>query len=1088
MPNVYNWIHLGTVATALDPTEGNSGAENAGSNAFVGQSFGSVATPLYAAITEVTADATGGDPAVLEADNTIASDTLTTDTGAGAVAQVYDGSAIYQATLTYADGSTASVAVRVVQTESGDLFLAPETGAGGATAAFEAAPLQSITLDSLISADPGDYEADRHETGWDDGVIEGTSGADLIDAGYAEPVSAGSDQVDGGDAGLPGRSGDDDDILAGEGNDTVLAGAGDDSVLGGGGEDTLQGGQGDDTLAGGAGNDRVEGGDDADRIVIDQTDGNDQIDGGEGGTDSDTLVLTGATQGVRVDFTGTESGFYGFDGGSFGQFSHIEKVVTTDHNDMVASWMISTGVEAAMGAGDDTFDGGSGNDTVTAGAGNDVLLGGGGENQLYGGAGNDVFHAAAGDRIDGGADSDELRASNVRQVIYDPDDSTKGTLIFADGQTLSFTGIERLVLNGGNPDGIIYGSDGADSIGAGYVDANGDVIDNGDAFLGSQTGDDDGISAGGGNDTVQSLAGHDNVHGGTGDDLIDTGVGNDYAQGNEDNDTLHGGAGDDFLRGDAGNDSVFGEADNDTVYGGAGNDRVYAGDGNDSAYGGYDQDEVYGGAGNDTITGSGGHDQVFGGDGDDLVNGSDGRDTLYGGAGADSLFSDEDADTIYAGSGDLVDGGETTTAGGVDDDTLYLTDVASVHWISDDGENGYVQFNDGTSLEFHNIENLYIDGTRVPGPDGVVQGGAGDDTIDAGYAGDPQGDVVDGADNAAGTDDDLIAADAGNDKVMAGQGDDTVWGGEGDDRIYGGAGGDRLLGGTGADTLEGEAGNDTLIGGTGGDLMQGGADRDLFSGTGIGDSIDGGDSGDDFDRLDLSDWGADHVHVIRDPLNSEDGRVEFLDDNGDVIGELHFTDIEKVVPCFTPGTLILTGQGEVAVESLAPGDLVLTRDNGWQPIRWVGKRRIAPEDLDKLPNFAPVQIRRGALGFGLPERDMMVSPQHRMLFYGARAEMLFGEHEVLVAAVHLLGLEGVSRVVTEGVTYIHLLFDQHEIIRANGAWTESFQPGDMTMAGMDDAPRNELLALFPDLQEVKARYMAARRSLKAHEARVLLRA
>jgi hypothetical protein len=120
---------------------------------------------------------------------------------------------------------------------------------------------------------------------------------------------------------------------------------------------------------------------------------------------------------------------------------------------------------------------------------------------------------------------------------------------------------------------------------------------------------------------------------------------------------------------------------------------------------------------------------------------------------------------------------------------------------------------------------------------------------------------------------------------------------------------------------------------------------------------------------------------------------------------------------------------------------------------------------------------------------MMVSPQHRILFTGHRAEMLFGEHEVLVAATHLTGLSGVTRAMPQQVSYIHLMFDRHEIVRADGAWSESFQPGDMTLAGMDDAQRNELLALFPELAAGQYRpFLSARRSLRAHEARVLLMA
>ncbi|MFD1808923.1 Hint domain-containing protein [Gemmobacter lanyuensis] len=165
----------------------------------------------------------------------------------------------------------------------------------------------------------------------------------------------------------------------------------------------------------------------------------------------------------------------------------------------------------------------------------------------------------------------------------------------------------------------------------------------------------------------------------------------------------------------------------------------------------------------------------------------------------------------------------------------------------------------------------------------------------------------------------------------------------------------------------------------------------------------------------------------------------------------------------------------------------MTRDNGFQQIRWVGRRDLSADQLAAHPNFAPIRIAQHALGQNLPERDMMVSPQHRMLMTGARAEMFFGEHEVLVAATHLVGQPGIDRMRPDGISYIHILFDQHEVIRADGAWTESFQPGDMTLAGMDDDQRNELLALFPELMDGTS-FPAARRCLKSHEARVLLMA
>ncbi len=196
---------------------------------------------------------------------------------------------------------------------------------------------------------------------------------------------------------------------------------------------------------------------------------------------------------------------------------------------------------------------------------------------------------------------------------------------------------------------------------------------------------------------------------------------------------------------------------------------------------------------------------------------------------------------------------------------------------------------------------------------------------------------------------------------------------------------------------------------------------------------------------------------------------------------------ETVTPCFTPGTLIATPRGEVPVESLSPGDKVVTRDNGIQVIRWTGENPLSGQQLRLNTHLHPIFIKRGALGNGLPEQDMMVSPNHRMLVANDRTQLYFNEPEVLVSAKHLVGSQGVHSVEAISVTYLHFMFDRHEVVLANGAWTESFQPGDQTLKGMGNAQRNEIYELFPDLKTDQGldAYAAARRTLKGHEAQLL---
>ncbi|MEL6240952.1 MAG: Hint domain-containing protein [Pseudomonadota bacterium] len=375
--------------------------------------------------------------------------------------------------------------------------------------------------------------------------------------------------------------------------------------------------------------------------------------------------------------------------------------------------------------------------------------------------------------------------------------------------------------------------------------------------------------------------------------------------------------------------------------------------------------------------------------------------------------------------------------------------------------------------------------------------------------------------------DDLIVGTGGRDRLKGGDGDDTIFGlggndtlrgGDGDDELDGGAGCDILRGGDGDDTLIGGGGNDCLIGGDGDDVLRGGEgadllvggdDDDLFLEVSPGDVVRGGD---DFDTLDLrgSAPGGRLVITYKDDRDDDDedddddddeddddddddddgrsGCITFFDESGDEIGVLHFEGIEKIIPCFTPGTLIATVEGARPVEALLPGDRVLTRDNGLQPVRWVGERTLSALELAENPQLCPVMVRQGALGRGRPERDMMVSPNHRVLIATPETALHFDNAEVLVAAKHLVGRPGIDIVRPRSVSYLHILFDRHELVLSDGAWTESFQPGDHSLAGVGSEQRAEILELFPDLATRSGvdAFAAARPSLKRFEAALVM--
>jgi len=170
------------------------------------------------------------------------------------------------------------------------------------------------------------------------------------------------------------------------------------------------------------------------------------------------------------------------------------------------------------------------------------------------------------------------------------------------------------------------------------------------------------------------------------------------------------------------------------------------------------------------------------------------------------------------------------------------------------------------------------------------------------------------------------------------------------------------------------------------------------------------------------------------------------------------------VPCFCRGTRIKTSAGWVRVENLTPGCLVLSGDGSYKKLRTCLQTKVSKAEMAWNPKLRPVRIISGALGAGLPLRDLLVSRQHRMLVSSPIAKRMFDHREVLLSAIKLTGLPGIfvdHDVVS--TAYFHLVFDDHELIWAEGALSESFHTGAQALEALDDAAREEVFTLFPDL-------------------------
>ena len=181
---------------------------------------------------------------------------------------------------------------------------------------------------------------------------------------------------------------------------------------------------------------------------------------------------------------------------------------------------------------------------------------------------------------------------------------------------------------------------------------------------------------------------------------------------------------------------------------------------------------------------------------------------------------------------------------------------------------------------------------------------------------------------------------------------------------------------------------------------------------------------------------------------------------GDDDGELDFADF----PCFAEGTLIDTSSGPRAVETLEPGDMLLTDDAAHVQLRWSAWRRVDLSQADAANK--PVAIRAGSLGPDMPLRDLVVSPDHRVLLRNSAGEYLFDQPDGLAPSKALTALPGVRQMLGKRyVTYFSLLTEHHAVIRAEGLPVETLFPGRMAVRRVGVLAQARIMSLIPGLSD-----------------------
>jgi hypothetical protein len=169
-------------------------------------------------------------------------------------------------------------------------------------------------------------------------------------------------------------------------------------------------------------------------------------------------------------------------------------------------------------------------------------------------------------------------------------------------------------------------------------------------------------------------------------------------------------------------------------------------------------------------------------------------------------------------------------------------------------------------------------------------------------------------------------------------------------------------------------------------------------------------------------------------------------------GELKITSSESLI-CFLAGTMIRTFDGEVPVETLKRGDIVLTSDGRSIPVDWLGVQTVSLRFADKL-RVLPIRIKAGALADNVPSRDLLVSLDHALLIDGA-----------LIQAGALINGTSIVREtnVPTILTYYHVEVEDHSLILAENTPAETFVDN-VDRLNFDNWQEHE--ALYPDGKQV----------------------
>jgi Ca2+-binding RTX toxin-like protein len=772
-----------------------------------------------------------------------------------------------------------------------------------------------------------------------------------------------------------------------------------------GGDNVITGNAGDNEITVTGGADTVDGGAGVDRLVVDYSAG------------------AGANIVTATSFSGNGNTI------NYSNFEH---------------YTVLTGIAA------DTITLAGGDNYIDAGEGGNIITSGSGANTVITGSAPDTITLGDGDNnVSSGAGSDILSIGNGNNTV----DAGDGINIVTVGPA-------------GIGDNYIIAGDGADSITVGsgnnYVDAGGgiNIVIVGTTGFGNNT-----VIAGDGADTMSIGMGNNFVDGGDGANIIAVG-----ATG-------------------SGNNTILTGIGADTITTGSGDNFICAGEGANIVTAGSGNNFIMTGGAADTIAASGGNNVIEAGGGANIITTTTGNDIIEVGDAADVIATGTGNDIIK----DL--GGAGSIAAGAGHDRIIMDFSAEIGPLSNTLTGAGPDYG-GTfaATTFSGVEEFHITGgsgadsfVTGSGAD-VLEGGAGNDTLSSGGGSDViyggVGDTVDGGEDVAGQDFDvLVLKDFGAYNIVYNI--DPVTGLE--DTENGivqqlDAPGGTVIGQIAFSNIERIEFVDTTVTTPEDTPLTGNLFVPVITTT-VTSFVVGNTNyaaGQTASRTegDLT-INADGSYTFT-PAPNYNGPAPVINyttldtstvpaviqTSSLIIEVLPVVDVCVIPPyvCFVQGSMIATADGEIPIEDLKVGDLIQTFDHGLQPLRWIGHRHLSAVDLAKNENMRPIRIHKDVIGAENGAGDLVVSPQHRILIASKVVQRMFDKTEVLVAAKQLLAIDGVDIAYDfEDVTYFHILFDQHEIVFANGCPSESLYLGKEALNSLSADGRKEIYKLFPEV-------------------------